>query len=103
MGPRRRLIKVGEHHAIWAAEHRVEGSELRILELMAIGFAYSSLYILLKSTAFLAKLDDDKVREAVQQHPTRFGKRLELGRDLERDPKTGEIYLVGAAAGRGAR
>lgn len=95
-GQRRKLIKVAELKNIWADQHQVEGTSLTILELVNFGFAYSSYYILLRSTGFLSHLDDDKVREDILQRPTMFGKKLEFGKELEREPATGEVYYIGS-------
>jgi hypothetical protein len=95
---RRRLIKVESFDSIMADGFRVEGTQLYVLELLMFGFAYSSYYLLVKSTAFLTQLDDESVRCEVLQHPYRFGKCLELGQDLAFDQAEQCVYYVGEVA-----
>lgn len=95
MADRRKLIKVAEFKQIMAEGHEIEGTRLYVLELLMWGSAYSSYYVLLKSKAFLEKLDDEAVRSAVMGSPSRYGKKLEFGKQLEFDTAENCAYYIG--------
>ena len=98
MTTRRKLIKDQEFGDILGWGHRIEGTRLYVLELLLFGFAYSSYYLLLRSPSVLEKLGDEKIRENLCQHPSRFGRKLEFGPDLERVPGSEDIYYIGEVA-----
>lgn len=93
---RRKLIKIEDFSEIWATGYQVEGTTLYILELQNFGFANSSYYLLLRSKSFLSHLDDPKIKEELLQKPSHFGKKCAFGNQLERDPKTEQVYYIEA-------
>lgn len=87
----RKLIKLAEIGDLLATCFSVEGTGRLVLELHMFGPAYSSYYLLLPSATVL---DDPDIVDEIGREPSRFGKKLLFGRDLERDADTGEIYLL---------
>ncbi len=92
-GERRRLVKVGEIADLCADHHQIEGTKLDVVELLIAGFQYSSQYYLLRSAATIGRLADAGLRDRFSARPSAFGRRLEFGRDLDRDPDGTVVYL----------
>jgi hypothetical protein len=88
-----RLIEPREIKDLLATCYSVEGSDRLVLELHIFGPAYSSYFLLLQSASVL---DDPEIDEQIGRAPTRFGRKLVFGRDLERDPETDDVYFVDA-------
>jgi hypothetical protein len=86
-----KLIKLREIEDLLATCYRVDGSDRLVLELHIFGPAYSSYFLLLRSAS---ALDDPEIVEQIGRAPTRFGRKLVFGRDLERDPATDDVYFV---------
>lgn len=89
------LQRDAEYPEIMAVGHRVEGTDLYILELVMFGAACSSYYLLLRSPAVLARLGEETVRRDLAQAPSRFGRHLTFGRDLAHDPVSGRVTYLG--------
>ena len=92
---KRKLIRIASFPKIMADCHQVEGTRLFVLELVMVGFAFSSYYLLLRSRSLAEKLNDEKVGAEVAHRPTKFGRKLRFGLDLEVDPATKDIYYLG--------
>jgi hypothetical protein len=91
---KRKLIKVDDYKEVMAQGYEVEGTPLYILELLIFGFAYSSYFLLVRSRKFLSQLNDEKIKNKLIRQPTQFGKRLDLGKELEMDKETNTIYYI---------
>lgn len=74
--------------------HEVEGTRLVVLELLMFGFAYASRYLLLKSRAIVDSLEDPAVSTEIARNPSKFGRTLEFGRDMEWDSSKSVIYYI---------
>ena len=74
---------------------RVQGTKLHVVELLMFGFAYNSRFILLRSKGLMKKLDEEKVQIDLNSHPYKYGKKLELGKELDYDDATRCVYYVG--------
>lgn len=90
---RRKLIERAEIAELLATCYSVEGSGRLVLELHMFGPAYASHYLLLRSKTVL---DDPDIVVDLGREPSRFGKTLVFGRDLERDTLSGDVYLIEA-------
>jgi hypothetical protein len=78
-----------------AAGHVIENTNLYVLELYLFGFACASYYLLLKSRATLARLDSETTCAQLLATPSRFGRHLQFGRDLELDADGNTLYYIG--------
>jgi hypothetical protein len=85
-----RLIKTREIPELLATCYEIDGTDRLVLELHMFGFAYSSYFLLLRSRSVL---EDPDLAEQIGLTPARFGKKMTLGIELERDPDTEEIYF----------
>jgi len=92
---RRKLLQVAEFRQIMAEGFRVHGTKLHVVELLMFGFAYKSRFILLRSKGFMKKLGDEKVQTDLSDHPYKYGKQLELGKELDYDDATRCVYYLG--------
>jgi len=95
---RRKLVKSGSFAKLMADGYQIEGTKLFVLELLMFGFAYSSLYLLLRSPSLVGRLEEEEISVQVGSDPTKFGRKLAFDRDLELDAVSGEIYYVGPVA-----
>lgn len=93
---KRKLIKQVSFEKLLAVGYAVEGTRLCVLELLMFGFAYSSRYLLLKARSFDGIGDSEKGCSSVAASPSKFGRTLQFGVELERDAATGEVFYVGA-------
>lgn len=81
--------------------HQVEGTRLRVLELLGYGHAYSSAYFRLRSLVQCeALLAAPEQQAALLQAPHRFARRLEFGVELEWDDneKKDVLYYIAPVA-----
>jgi len=92
--PRRKLIKINEFRPIMAEAFQVEGTKLFILELLMYGSAFNSRFVLLKSKSLMEKLADETVQTDLLAHPSKFGKKLELGKGLDYENETRCVYYL---------
>jgi hypothetical protein len=93
--PRHASTRIGTYEKLGGHAYLVEGTRLIVLELLHFGFAYSSYYLLLKAGTDLARLNEEAIAAEVVRKPSKFGRRLEFGPDLERDPTTQEVCYIG--------
>lgn len=91
---RHALVKMSTHPEIAAVCFQIEGTKKLVLEFLQYGFACSSYYLLLRSASTLQKISDPETRALLEKSPTRFGKKLVVGVDLERDDTGALFYLV---------
>jgi hypothetical protein len=87
-------MQVAEFRQIMAEGFRVQGTRLHVVELLMFGFAYNSRFILLRSKGFMKKLGDEKVQIDLSNHAYKYGKKLELGKELDYDDATRCVYYL---------
>ena len=92
---KRKLVTNVSFERLVAVGHDVDGTRLRVLELLMFGFAYSSRYLLLKARSFDGISDDEQTNTRLGAAASKFGRTLKFGVDLERDAITGDVFYIG--------